>query len=363
MSTTLLISERMVSPLRAVKNFNYHKGASITSVDFDDLGQYLISCGIDKSIQVYDIHKGKHFKDVQSQKYGAHLARFIHKGLNCLYASTPGESSAETDSDAIRYLQLADNQYVRYFRGHAAQVLDIQVNPVADTFVSASLDCTVKMWDLRVANATGNINTKVPSIIAYDPHGVVMALGRQSILGKLQSTENHTNNKGRIDFFDLQNYDKGPFLLVELETLPNAIWNKLEFSNNGKLLLLGTDGPEHYVLDAFLGVLLTTILLTLPNEFKPGDRWMRFNYHCSGSVCFTPDGRYIIVGSPLKNILIYDTNNMNTNPSTVNNRHKLLPIKNYRTENGVPKIVAFNPKLFTLAVADNTVTLWQSEAQ
>lgn len=359
MSTTLLISNRILGPLRAVKNFGYHKGASITSLDFDDLGQYLISCGIDKSIQVYDIHKGKHFKDVQSQKYGAHLARFVHKDLNCLYASTPEETTSDPESDAIRYLQLADNKYVRYFKGHTAQVLDIQVNPVADTFISTSRDCTVKMWDLRASNSTGNINTGVPAIVAYDPHGVVMAIGRQSVL-------EGTSANGRIELFDLHNYDQGPFLLVKLDTLANVSWNKLEFSNNGKLLLLGTDGPEHYVLDAFLGELLTTILVTLPNEFKPGDRWMQFNYHCSGCVCFTPDGRYIIVGSPLKNILVYDTRNISTSDSSrpkTENRPKLFPIKNYRTEQGIPKVVAFDPKLFTLAVADNTVTLWQSEAQ
>ena len=41
------------------------------------------------------------------------------------------------------------------------------------------------------------------------------------------------------------------------------IWNKLEFSNNGKLILISTDSAEHYVLDSYLGELLAVVRLAI----------------------------------------------------------------------------------------------------
>ncbi|RCK66554.1 Set1 complex component swd2 [Candida viswanathii] len=76
-----------------------------------------------KSIQLYDCHKGTHVKDIQSQKYGAHSARFTHEELNCLYVSTPEGAlpprniTTGGENDTIRYLSLNNNQYIRYFKG------------------------------------------------------------------------------------------------------------------------------------------------------------------------------------------------------------------------------------------------------
>ena len=134
-SNSVYISGTTLAALQPAKSFNYHQGASITSLDFDDAGQFLVSSGIDKSIQLYDCHKGTHSKDIQSQKYGAHSARFTHEELNCLYASTPEPS--DNNENAIRYLSLSNNRYLRYFKGHKAQVSSIEVNPVDKTFLSS----------------------------------------------------------------------------------------------------------------------------------------------------------------------------------------------------------------------------------
>lgn len=64
-------------------NSNY-----VTSLDFDDQGDYLVAAGDDETIQVFDIKEGKLTKSVPSKKYGVHLARFTHHSRQVLHAST-----------------------------------------------------------------------------------------------------------------------------------------------------------------------------------------------------------------------------------------------------------------------------------
>lgn len=343
-SSTLQISPEVVKSFTPTKRFNYHKEASITSLDYDDSGQFLISAGIDKSIQLYDNHKGIHVKDIQSQKYGAHLAKFTHLNKNCLYASTPVGTSnpEEVDHDnSIRYLSLDDNQYLRYFKGHKETVISLEVDPVHDTFLSSSMDLTVKMWDLRSSNPTGNIDTGSPSIVAYDPMGVIFVVGKYST--------------STLEFYDITNFDKKPFLTLKVESSIPCKWNKLEFSNNGKLLLVCTNSDNHYIVDAFLGQPLCT--LHVP------DGAMEFKYPFNGSLTFTPCGRFVLVGSSQHQVHVFDLSSIKTTEGgnvTVETSYKVIkPLKVIETLQGIPKILAFNPKLLTFASADTTVSLWQ----
>ena len=51
--------------------------------------------------------------------------------------------------DSIRYLSLHDNRYLRYFKGHRDRVSALSMSPRDDSFLSAAMDRTVRMWDLR----------------------------------------------------------------------------------------------------------------------------------------------------------------------------------------------------------------------
>lgn len=356
-SSSLTITDKVIKSFEPVKTFNYHKGASITSLDFDDSGQYLISAGIDKSIQLYDVHKGVHHNDIQSQKYGAHLARFTHFELNCLYASTP--AADKNIDNAIRYLSLSNNLYLRYFKGHKDQVTSIEVHPVLDLFLSASLDRTVKLWDLRSTSPVGNLDVGQPTVIAFDPRGIVFCVGKCPCPSTGAGV-------GVVAFYDTASFDKKPFLEVEIQVLAGQSWNKLEFSNNGKLLLISTDSYEHYVVDAFLGQLLTTLQIVSDTSHTGynGD-WMTFKYPYSGSASFSPCGKFVLVGSPQMNVLAFDLTNLkhtdgNTRSvSDLDNPKTLRPFQTLSTNQGIPKIVAFNQKLLTFATADSTVSLWQ----
>lgn len=334
-ASSLTLSPAVLGTLRPAKRLGYHDGASVTCLDFDDLGQFLLSSGVDKSIQLYDCHKGTRHKDVQSQKYGAHLARFAHHDLSCLYASTP---LVGDDADhLVRHLSLASKSYLRYFRGHKDQVLALDVNPVADTFLSALADHTVKHWDLRTSAPTGSVGVAATSVVAFDPHGVVFAVGHGPVDGR----------PGSVAFYDVGSFQKGPFLTASVGAAGET-WTKLEFGNNGKYVLVGTDLPRHYVVDALLGKLATTLVVA---DAPPG--WMRFEYATAGSVCFTPDGKHVLAGQPLGAVALFSLATLKTDPTP-----ELRPFKLLDGRQGVAKVLAFNPRLFTLASADDAVVLW-----
>ncbi|KAK6201445.1 WD40-repeat-containing domain protein [Scheffersomyces amazonensis] len=355
-SSTIQLTEKVITSLRPNKDFNYHKSTTITSLDYDDSGQYLISSGIDKSIQLYDIHKGIHYKDIRSQKYGAHLARFTHHELNCLYASTP--SFEDEPNHAIRYLSLADNQYIRYFKGHKEQVTAIEVHPINDTFLSSSLDHTIKYWDLRSSNPVGNLNIGQNGVIAFDPWGMIFAIG------KFPDPSSLNDNIASLSFYDLKTFDKGPYLQINLDILPRQSWTKLEFSNNGKLLLIVSDSSIHYILDSFSGQLLTTLHLEDINDEPHDSNWLSFDYPSSGSATFSPCGKFVLAGTPSANLKIFNLSDLKSTDGKTHrvdvqhNKHKTYPVSSLPNNQGISRMVLFNPKLLTVATADTTVTLW-----
>lgn len=54
----------------------------------------------------------------------------------------------------IRYHSLFDNKFLRYYTGHTNRVTSLVMHPSADAFVSASLDGTICIWDLRRSEPT-----------------------------------------------------------------------------------------------------------------------------------------------------------------------------------------------------------------
>lgn len=354
-SSTVHVNSESLSLLAESKRFNYHKLASITSLDFDDSGQYLISAGVDKSIQLYDIHRGQHYKDIQLQKYGAHLARFTHSGLNCLYALTPGEDKLV--ENAIRNLSLSDNRYIRYFKSHKDQVTCIEVNPLTNTFLSSSLDHSVKLWDLSCASPMGNIETARPLLVAFDPQGMVFAIASYSC-----------GPEGLLRLYDLASFDKGPFISVSVPVMEPQAWLKIEFSNNGKTILVATDSTEHYLLDAFLGKLLTVLQMKAETGLGAcSGNWMTSKYPSTGPCTFSPCGKYVVAGSPEGEICIFDLTGIKSSDGLSRkvtdkvNPPRTLPVTRIPAAHGIPKIALFNPKVLVLATADNTVQLWQPQ--
>lgn len=230
---------------------------------------------------------------------------------------------------------------------------NLAVHPGSDNFISCSQDNTVRLWDTQSKHWQAQIFLKSPYLAAYDPSGMVFAIGCPS--------------SGTILLYDLRNYDKAPFATIDVveqgrKADPQCLvrgWTKLEFSNDGKSLLLGTRGNGHFLLDAFEGTLKAYLR-------KPGGGTRRlaigetatFNpaspdpssLESSGDCCFAPDGRFVISGAS-KDVLVWDT-------LASAGDHKVLDPTYTLPEKRESAVVAFNPRFNFFATADQELLFW-----
>ncbi|KAK7938016.1 uncharacterized protein PG986_014884 [Apiospora aurea] len=319
----------------------------ILSLDYDDPGELLMTSESDETIQIYKVREGRHDKQLLSKKYGVKLAKFTHASSSIVYAST-------RVNDAIRYLTTHDNAFVRYFEGHEGAVTCLAMHPGNDEFISCSKDNTIRLWEAGTRNATGALYLNTPYLAAYDPSGDVFAVASPS--------------SGQILLYDRRNFDKAPFstfdvvescVFADPDHVMNG-WTKLEFSNDGRSILLGTKGAGHFLLDSFNGSMRA--YLRKPesgiSRLAAGeDRVMNGGssgaaVESSGDCCFTSDGRYVISGSG-ENVLVWDT------MGQVNAENKTLdPVYKFDNHKQRAAVVAWSPRHNFFATADQDLIFW-----
>lgn len=284
-------------------------------------------------------------------------------------------------SDAIRYLSAHDNSYIRYFRGHTAAVTTIALSPSSDAFLSASHDDTVRLWDLRSSSAQGILHLHAPHLAIYDPTATVIAIASPSAQ--------------EILLYDARNYDKPPFATFDLLEQENTMrpfsgnaggpsppgdWTKLEFSNDGRSLLVTTNGAAHYVLDAFDGRLVAYLLRPAgpTNRISPSSiPSLRASKQTTatggratgqGDACFSPDGRFVLSGTASAgSICVWDLDGLEAGEAGA--EKVLRPLcelggeldGNGRKEVGVASVLAYSPRHNLVVGADRGVVFWLPE--
>lgn len=229
------LADQVVRSFRVAKVFRENTD-KINAIDFSANGEHLISCSEDDQIVIYDCDKGTQTRTVNSKKYGVDLIHFTHSQNTAIHSSTKVD-------DAIRYLSLHDNKYLRYFPGHTKKVISLCISPVEDSFLSGSIDKTLRLWDLRSPNCQGVMHLSGRPIAAYDPEGLIFAAGV---------------NSESIKLYDLRSFDKGPFVTFKLNQERECEWTGLKFSRDGKTILISTDGQVIRLVDAFHGTPLQT---------------------------------------------------------------------------------------------------------
>ncbi|KAJ4355405.1 uncharacterized protein N0V89_003421 [Didymosphaeria variabile] len=341
----------VITAFRPAKKFKPPNArTSVTSLDFDDTGDLAVVARDDDTLQIYNTTLGKHAKEFNSQKYGVHLARFSHHAQNIIYASTKVD-------DTIRFFSTHDNSFTRYFKGHTDTVTSIALCPSSDTFISCAKDNTVRLWDLQSPNFSGMLNLHGAYLACYDPSATVIAVASQ--LGHA------------VLLYDVRNYDKIPFATFDLAGLeqqylgPNGgEWSKLEFTNDGKHLIVSTTGNGHFVLDAFDGGLKHFAYRKrghtgrlgpsagVPTRGTNGANGVAEALG-QGDTAVTPDGQYLIGGSAEDGLLVWDISRDPSSDKYTNAEHLTGP--------GKAAIVGYNPKFNMLATADKDLILWQPD--
>ena len=215
------------------------------------------------------------------------------------------------------------------------------MSPADDTFLSGSLDQTVRIWDLRTDkgvallkfkedNSNNSQSTNEHVVANYDPEGLIFAAG----IG------NDT-----LKFFDVRHHGKGPFNTIKLQPPPsNLTWESLKFSPDGKQILLTTNREELYILDAFSGQPLQKLMIG-PELVTPLD------HPCEAS--YTPDSQYILTGSSDGFLHIF----------SACKGTRVAVLKPERLKPEPVQCVKFNPKYMLIASACARMSLWIPAAE
>lgn len=249
-------------------------------------------------------------------------------------------------SDSLRLLDLHNESYLRYFTGHTNKVTSLAFSPGTDSFVSCGHDDMVMIWDLNSRNAQGKLKLATPYLTAFDPSGSVVAIASQSTASIL--------------LYDFRNYDKAPFATFDLAqheekftpSTRGRAWTRLEFSNDGKNLLVATDFHGHFILDAFEGNLKAFLVGKIGSTGRAAPVSGSGKPLGQGDVCFTPDGRYVIGGvGEQPNALVWDVS-QTPDPSLFLKPAFTLPCQSRVS------LVQSNPRYNMLATADKEVMFW-----
>ncbi|KAK4751294.1 hypothetical protein SAY87_004776 [Trapa incisa] len=287
-------------------------GGNINSLDFHRKDDLLVTASEDDSVRLYDIVNAKLLKTTYHKKHGADRVCFTHHPSSIICSSKHNLDSGES----LQYLSMYDNRCLRYFKGHKERVVSLCMSPINDSFMSGSLDHSVRIWDLRVNACQGILHLRGRPTVAYDQQGLVFAVAMEG---------------GAIKLFDSRSYDKGPFdtFLVGGD---KAEVCDIKFSNDGKSMLLSTTNNSIYVLDAYAG-----------------DKRCGFNLEPSPGTMieatFTPDGQYVVSGSGDGTIHAWNVN-MGTE------------IASWNSYIGVSSCLKWAPRRAMLVAASSVLTFW-----
>ncbi|KAL6052932.1 WD repeat-containing protein 82 [Balamuthia mandrillaris] len=319
-SPGLRITDHVLQHMAMGKVFKDSK-AAFNSMDFHHEGKYLVAANDDESIHMINTETGRQEKVIHSKKYGVDLVRFTHGEPNTVICASKNQWD-----ESLRYLSLHDNRYLRYFKGHRDRVVSLAMSPINDSFLSGSMDKTVRMWDLRTNACQGLLRHVERPSVAFDAPGLIFAV-----------SSNNSDASTTVKLFDLRSFDKGPFCTFNLRhNIPTLQCTGMKFSGDGKFVLLSTNKPVLFLLDAFSG------------EQKQAYRGHVNNQDSALEGSFTPDAQYVLCGSEDGSVHVWHTET--GQPKAV-----------WRGHVGSVAVTQWNPRFMMAASADNHLVLWRPD--
>lgn len=202
------------------------------------------------------------------------------------------------------------------------RVLSLDFSPVDDTFLSGSLDNTVRLWDLRSPECEAIMRCYGPRnrpYVAYDPMGMIFA----------------TTSSQSIKLFDLRKLDNGPFSTIKVDAPYD--FTSLKFDESGKNLLLTTSHSSLFIFDSFNGTRLHSF-----TDYK------NENTSYIGA-CFSPNCKYVFSGSEDGTVHCWDLDSGNK-VRTWNQVHA-----------GPIRCIAWNPKSMMMASSCSNLAVWMPD--
>lgn len=126
-------------PQHLLRTVECQQGA-VRAVRFNADGNYVLTCGSDKSLKLWSVSRGTLLKTYTGHGYEV-------LDVDSSYDNSQ-LCSCSSDKTVILW-DVASGQVTRKLRGHAGKVNCVQFNEEATVILSGSIDGTVRCWDTR----------------------------------------------------------------------------------------------------------------------------------------------------------------------------------------------------------------------
>ncbi|KAL7754136.1 rRNA-processing protein utp21 [Sorochytrium milnesiophthora] len=147
---------------------------AVSGVVVDRINKYVISSSLDKTIKLWDFKTGK---EVYTFAFSAPITQLLYHHDNELIA-------AVGDDLCVRVVDFDTRRTVREFWGHRNRIIDIAFSPDGRWIVSASLDATIRTWDLPSGHCVDLLRTdSVATSVSFSPVGDFLATTHVDNLG------------------------------------------------------------------------------------------------------------------------------------------------------------------------------------
>jgi COMPASS component SWD2 len=279
----------------------------VTNLAFHEKGQHLVFTTNESTIYLVDALAGEEKKKIYAKTAGIGKVQYTHSE-QCIL------SSSLTDFN-INYLCLFDNRYLRHFKEHTDYLTSLSMNPTTDTFLSASQDGTICMWDMLSPSATSKITLPKSAerpFVSYDSAGLVFGV-------LCQDAKTHSSS---LKLYDARNYSSGPFESIfpksdlmkqavinqsskngqapltaaQVDRLVQSQWNSFEFStDSGNSILVNSSAEAIFLLNGFNAHEEPKVILNRKND---AGLYL--------AATFSADSKQIITGNDENEILIFD---------------------------------------------------------
>jgi COMPASS component SWD2 len=116
--------------------------AKASSLSYHESGSYLfVASEADRVLRIVDCLNGGTPQMIKLQREGIRTVKATHHAHCVLFS--PGSNNGPSKNNVF-YLSVHDNKILREFEGHHGVVSSISMSPVDDSFLSASVDRTVR---------------------------------------------------------------------------------------------------------------------------------------------------------------------------------------------------------------------------
>jgi COMPASS component SWD2 len=224
------------------------------------------------------------------------------------------------------------------------------MSPANDDFMSCSEDGTVRLWAVNSQHSRGWLKLHGAYLAAYDPSASVIAIA--------------SGTTNTVLLYDSRNFDKQPFATFDLLGMESRFdpgargrnWTNLEFSNDGKSLLVGTAGAGHFVLDSFEGNLKHFCKRPARSHRRAAGDANSTAPPTQGDVCFSPDGQFLVGGTGTEEgVVVWDIRGPDSGDTPLGH-FSSLQFPDDKKDGA--EVVAFNPRFNMLCSADRGLSLW-----